>query len=229
MRNTLETKTIDQLHTALVSYNSYMCDIPETFPVLPEYLYGLTETQFCSAFVQFEQIMTKIYTHLSEHPESAGLTVLDKKTGEWKVQSSQHISCVKKLLYVLGRFSEPDGDALHIPMNTLMNAYMTYYPNTSVELADTVKESDREKQDKFYTTKHMRMVFDCLTTFGFVFDGLDVPETQALDMVSRKSGGADGTSCLCIRKNMPDQLRIRLCQMQLPGICPSAGWKTAVV
>ena len=42
MRNTLETKTIDQLHTALVSYNSYMCDIPETFPVLPEYLYGLT-------------------------------------------------------------------------------------------------------------------------------------------------------------------------------------------
>lgn len=182
MRNTLETKTIDQLHTALLSYNSYMCDIPETFPVLPEYLYGLTETQFCRAFVQFEQIMMEIYTHLSEHPESVGLTVLDKKTGEWKVQSSQHISCVKKLLYVLGRFGEPDGNALHIPMNTLMNAYMTYYPNTSVELADTVKESDREKQDKFYTTKHMRMVFDCLITFGFVFDGLDAPETLAVDV-----------------------------------------------
>lgn len=95
MGNTLETKTIDQLHTALVSYNSYMCEIPDSFPVMPEYLHGLTETQFCRAFVQFEQIMMDIYTHLAEHPESVGLTVRDKKTGEWKVQSSQHISCVK--------------------------------------------------------------------------------------------------------------------------------------
>ena len=177
MRNTLETKTIDQLHTALVSYNGHMCEIPDSFPVLPEYLHGLTESEFCRAFVQFAQIMTESYTYLTEHPESVGLTVREKKSGEWKVQSSQHISCVKKLLYVLGRFGEPDGDALHIPMNTLMNAYMTYYHNTSVELADTVKEFEKEKQDKFYTAKHMRMVFDCLTKFGFVFGGPDTPET----------------------------------------------------
>ncbi len=50
MANTLETKTIEQLHTALVSYNSYMCEIPDSFPVLPEYLHGLTETEFCRAF-----------------------------------------------------------------------------------------------------------------------------------------------------------------------------------
>ena len=86
MANTLETKTIEQLHTALVSYNSYMCEIPDSFPVLSEYLHGLTDT----------------YTYLNEHPESIGLTARDRKNGEWKVQSSQHISCIKKLLYVLG-------------------------------------------------------------------------------------------------------------------------------
>jgi len=182
MSNTLETKDIAQLHTALISYNSYMCEIPDSFPVLSEYLHGLTETQFCRAFVQLERIMTEIYTDLTEHPESVGLTVWDKKTGAWKVQSSQHISCVKKLLYVLGRFGEMTGDILHIPMNTLMNAYMTYYHNISVELVDTIKESDKEKQDKFYKTKHMRAVFDCLTGFGFVFDGLDAPDTQVLDV-----------------------------------------------
>ena len=34
MSNTLETKTIDQLHTALVSYNSYMCEIPQVKSVV---------------------------------------------------------------------------------------------------------------------------------------------------------------------------------------------------
>lgn len=182
MRNTLDTKTPEQLTNAIQSYNSYMCVIPESFPILDEYLHGCSGDEFCHAFRQFEKILTDIYQFLLERPEAVGLTVWDIKTGEWKVQSSQHISCVKKLLYVLGRFGEPDGDTLHIPMNTLMNAYMTYYHNTSVELADTVKESEKEKQDKFYTAKHMRMVFDCLTKFGFVFDGLDTPETLALDV-----------------------------------------------
>ena len=182
MSNTLETKTIDQLHTALVSYNSHMCEIPAAFPVLPEYLCGLTEPEFCEAFAQLEKLMAAVYDHLIRYPESVGLTVRDRKTGEWKLQSSQHISCVKKLLYVLGRFSRPEGNGLHIAMHDLMNAYMTYYSNSSVELAEVIKESGKEKQEKFFAAKHMRMVFGCLTTFGFVFDGLDVPETQALEM-----------------------------------------------
>ena len=82
MSNTLETKTIDQLHTALISYNSYMCEIPAVFPVLPEYLGGLTETAFCEAFAQLEKIMVAIYNRLNEHPESIGLAVQNKKTGE---------------------------------------------------------------------------------------------------------------------------------------------------
>lgn len=182
MSNTLETKTIDQLHAALISYNSYMCLIPAVFPVLPEYLCGLAEPAFCEAFAQLEKIMVDVYNHLNEHPEAVGLTVQDKKTGKWKVQSSQHISCVKKLLYVLGRFGEPRGDCLHIAMHTLMNAYMTYYHNSSVELADVLKESGKENQDKFFIAKHMRMVFDCLTDFGFVLGGLDSPETLTLDI-----------------------------------------------
>jgi len=180
MSNTLETKTIDQFHTALESYNRYMCGIPERFPVLPEYLHGLTETQFCHAFAQLEKIMTDIYTYLNEHPESVGLTVRDKKTGEWKVQSSQHISCVKKLLYVIGRHGVPDGDSLHLYMNTLMNAYMTYYPNCSVELSETVKEFEKDKQDKFYTSRHLHEIFDLLGRFGFTAEDSDTLEPPAL-------------------------------------------------
>lgn len=175
MSNTLETKNIDQLHTALLSYNSYMCDIPASFPVLPEYLCGLPESEFCLAFTQLEKIMMDIYTCLNEHPEFIGLTVKDKKTGEWKVQTSQHISCVKKLLYVLGRHGIPDGDSLRISMNDFMNAYMTYYPNCSVELAEVIKEYDTEKQRKYWTSRHLPDVFDCLSGFGFVFDGIGTP------------------------------------------------------
>ncbi len=126
MSNTLEVKTIDQLHTALASYNSHMCKFPESFPVLLEYLGGLSETEFCAAFAQLEKITSSVYEYLNEHPESVGLTMRDKRTGEWKLQSSQHISCVKKLLYVLGRHGTPDGNRLRISVNDLMNAYMTY-------------------------------------------------------------------------------------------------------
>ncbi len=180
MSNTLEVKNIDQLHTALVSYNSYMCNIPTAFPVLPEYLCGRSESEFCQAFAQFAKIMTDIYACLNEHPESIGLTVRDKKTGEWKLQSSQHISCVKKLLYVLGRHGAPDGDVLHISMNDLMNAYMTYYPNISVELSEIVKEHEPEKQQKYWTSKHLRDVFECLVRFGFTMEESEVLEPPAL-------------------------------------------------
>lgn len=180
MSNTLETKTPEQLAIALKSYNSYLCEIPEQFPVLDEYLHGLTESEFCHAFLRLQKTVADLYDYLLEHPESIGLTAKDKKTGAWKVQTSQHISCIKKLMYVLGRFGELENDALYIPFHTLMNAYMTYYPNCSVELAETVKEYEREKQDKFFTSKHMRAVFDCLASFGFVIDGLDAPEVFVL-------------------------------------------------
>jgi len=56
------------------------------------------------------------------------------------VQTSQHISCVKKLLYAIGRFAVPDSNSLKIGFDKLMNAYMTYYPNISIELAEKIKE-----------------------------------------------------------------------------------------
>ena len=92
------------------------------------------------------------------------------------MQSSQHISSAKKLLYVLGRCGVPDGSVMRIAMNNLMIAYMTYNHNCSVELAEIIKESAPEKQAKFFASKHLREVFGCLERFGFVFDGLDTPE-----------------------------------------------------
>lgn len=173
MANTLETKTVEQLLAALQSYNSYMCDIPEQFPVFDEYLHGITVPEFCSAFKLLQKIVTDIYTYLYDNPQSVGLVMADKKIGELKVQTSQHISCVKKLLYTIGRFSKLGGNILNIPMELMINAYMTYYPNCSVELAETLNLYDVDKQNKFFETKHMRSLFECLSTFGFVIDGLN--------------------------------------------------------
>ena len=53
-----------------------------------------------------------------------------------------------------------------------INAYMTYYFNYSVELAETLKSHDKEKQNKFYKSKYMRSVFECLEKFGFEIKGL---------------------------------------------------------
>ncbi|MDL2287033.1 hypothetical protein LJB90_00495 [Eubacteriales bacterium OttesenSCG-928-G02] len=173
MSNTLETKTIEQLNTALLSYNSHMCDIPDIFTVLGEHLLGMTQTEFCGAFRALQNIIVDIYNYLRENPQIIGLVKPDKKTGELSVQTSQHISCVKKLLYVIGRFSEIEETSLVIEMGLLMNAYMTYYSNCSVELAVALNEYSKDKQDKFFDTKQMRSVFDCLEEFGFEFDGLN--------------------------------------------------------
>lgn len=180
MSNTLETKTVDQLYTALISYNSYMCDIPVSFPVLPEYLCGLTAEEFCRTFAQLKTLMTDIYDDLREHPETVGLTVRDKKTGTWKLSSTQNISCVKKLMYVLGRHAAPVGDGLHISINDFMDAYMTYYYNCSTALSDTVKKHDPEKQLKFWTARHLPAVFACLVRFGFAVDGIDASKLTTL-------------------------------------------------
>ncbi len=173
MSNTLEVKTVKQLYMALKSYNNYMCEIPEIFPVLDEHLNGLSQAEFCWAFKSLQGKVLEIYDYLLDNPQAVGLIKEDKKTGEPRLQTSQHISCVKKLLYTIGRFSETNSDALAISMDTLMNAYMTYYSNCSVELAETINKYDNAKQDKFFEAKYLPLVFACLERFGFCFDGLE--------------------------------------------------------
>ena len=173
MANTLETKTPEQLIAALRSYNSYMREIPERFTVLDEYLNGLTVIEFCGAFITLQKIVTDIYKYLIENPQEVGFVKENKKTGELEAQTSQHISCVKKLLYTIGRFSTLESNSLVIDINKLMNAYMTYYPNISVELSEKINEYGKDKQNKFYGTKNMRSVFACLEKFGFEMDGIN--------------------------------------------------------
>ena len=67
-------------------------------------------------------------------------------------------------------------------MKSLMNAYMTYYPNISVELAETVKEYDDDKRNKFFEAKHLRLVFSCLQKFGFQLKGLDDSEIRIVEI-----------------------------------------------
>lgn len=173
MANTLETKTPEQLAAALLSYNQYMCEIPERFPVHPDHLHGLSEEEFCAAFRALEQTVIEIYRYLYKEPQAVGLLAQKKKTGEWEVQTSQHISCVKKLLYVIGCCSESDASVLRISAEKLMNAYMTFYPNISVKLADDINEYDAEKRTKYFKSKHVDLVFECLGRFGFHFERTD--------------------------------------------------------
>jgi hypothetical protein len=173
MANTLETKTPEQLTAALQSYNSYMCEIPDNFTVLDEYLNGLTTVEFCGAFIVLQKIVIDIYKYLIENPQAVGLVKKNKKTGELEIQTTQHISCVKKLLYTIGRFSTLESNSLIIDINELMNAYMTYYPNISVELSEKINEYDKNKQSKFFESKNMRSVFLCLEKFGFELNGID--------------------------------------------------------
>ena len=171
MANTLETKTPEQLSGALRSYNDYLCDVPNGFDVLEEYLGEVERHEFCRAFKALRDIVADIYDCLRDSPQEIGLVKINKKTGEAAVQTSQHISCVKKLLYAIGRFSELESDSLNIRMDSLMNAYMTYYPNSSVELASSINVFDADRRNKFFESKHIRPVFRILERFGFAVDG----------------------------------------------------------
>ena len=183
MRNTLEFKTPEELATALQSYNSSMCKIPDNFTVLDEYLHGLSVDEFCVAFKKLQKIITEIYDYLIENPQVIGLIKTDKKTGDLKVQMQYNISCVKKLLYVIGHFSTLNSDSLTIGMSELMNAYMTYYSNYSIALTETLKEYKKDKQNKFFISKYMRSVFRCFEMFGFEIKGLSEKLENASDII----------------------------------------------
>lgn len=57
----------------------------------------------------FEQLLIaiiNIYDDLLMNPQAIGLAVRDNKSGELKVKTSQHISCIKKMFYAIGLASE---------------------------------------------------------------------------------------------------------------------------
>ncbi|MCL2488159.1 MAG: hypothetical protein FWE80_05690 [Oscillospiraceae bacterium] len=172
MANTLETKTPEQLSAALQSYNDHQGTIPDQFTVLDEYLHDLPVGEFCGSFRELQKIVTGVYDYLRENPQTIGLVAADKKTGTLTVQTSQHISCVKKLLYAAGRFSAFESHALVISFNDFMNAYMTYFRNCSVELSEKINVYEPDKQRKFFQSKHLRAVFACLEAFGFEMGGI---------------------------------------------------------
>jgi len=172
MRNTLKFETLEELTIALESYNSFMCEIPDHFTVLDEYLYDLTVDEFCDLFKKLQTIISSIYDYLVKNPQEVGLVERDKKTGELKTQMQHNISCVKKFLYIIGHFSTLESDSLTIRMDDFMNAYMTYYLNYSIALADHLKQHDRDKQNKFFKAKYVHAVFGLYEKFGFEIKGL---------------------------------------------------------
>lgn len=169
MRNTLETNTPEQLSEALLSYNSHICDIPDSFTVLDEYLYGLECGTFCAAFKHLSALVSAVYGDIIGDPGRIGLLKADK-SGEMKVTSAQHISCVKKLLYAIGRFGELEGDVLCADSGKFADAYMTYYTNTSTELSAEIKEHTEEKRGSFFKAKNVGRVFELLGEHGLKFE-----------------------------------------------------------
>jgi len=173
MRNTLKFETLEELTIALESYNSFICEIPDHFTVLDEYLYGLTVDEFCASFKKLETIISAIYDEIIKNPQEIGLVKANKKTGELKPQMQHQISCVKKFLYTIGHFSTLESDSLIIRMDHFMEAYMTYYFNYSIALTDTIKQHDSDKQNKFFKEKYIHAVFGLYKKFGFEIKGLN--------------------------------------------------------
>ncbi len=174
MSNTLETKTFEQLYMAIKSYNSFMCEIPKQFIVRNEYLYGITEEEFCEAFHKLQDIVMKIYDDLLVNPQVIGLATIDLNTGTLNVQNSQHISCIKKLLYSLGLVAEINEHELFIKMDSFMDAYATFLPNCSTALSENIIESSHDKRKKIYQTKQVALLLQYLTKFGFEIENIHV-------------------------------------------------------
>ena len=150
-----------------------MCDIPSVFPVRDCYLHGMVQADFCAAFIALQKIVMEIYAHIEQYPEAAGLATVSK-TGTKKVQSSQNIAGIKKLLYTIGLWGKSFDDALVAPMRDVMNFYMLtfadYGINPKTSLSSYYKEYDDAQQRKFFEKKHMQLLFNCLEKFGFAVE-----------------------------------------------------------
>jgi len=163
--------SISQLTDKIRTYNAFMCDIPPNFPVRDDYLRGLSQADFCAAFISLQKIVMDMYAYIEQHPEAVGLAKVSK-TGMKTVQYSQNIAGVKKLLYAIGFLGAFVNGALVAPMRNLMNFYMLtfadYGINPKTSLSSYYKEFDDEKQRNFFEKKHMQLLFDCFEKFGFV-------------------------------------------------------------
>ena len=166
MSNTLETKTPEQLIAALKSYNDHISGIPDEFSVLDEYLYGLDAGVFCAAFKRLAAIVSAVYNDIIDDPSCIGLLGIDRKTGMPKVTTAQHISCVKKLLYAVGRFGVLENDCLSADFDIFADAYITYFSNSSTELSAEIKEHTSDKRESFYKGKNVERVFELLDESG---------------------------------------------------------------
>ncbi|QUI24536.1 hypothetical protein HZI73_20500 [Vallitalea pronyensis] len=171
MANVLSYNNVQELRFAIKSYNDYMSEIPDDFMVLKEHLQGLTQKQFCIAFKALRDLVIHMYTYLEKHPEAIGLLAKHKKSGEMKIQTSQNISSIKKIIYTIGLTSKLENNTLCVDMKAFRESYAVFYSNSSTALTDKIKTIDSETFDKFYSTKHVSSIFKYLTAFGFVIDG----------------------------------------------------------
>ena len=153
MGQTRETKTVDQLMKELKSQGDYQCEIPRDFIVLDEYLLGITQPEFCSAFQALQGVVAEIYSFMQANPP-------------------KDVNCVNKLLYVTGALSALVSDSLAIRMDQFMDAYMTSNAN-DIKLAEYLDKFDKSKRDKFFKSNHVYFLFSALEKFGFSIEGLD--------------------------------------------------------
>jgi len=158
MANMQVEKKKDEFIIKLKSYLNNICDIPESFPVLDEYLVGLTQEEFCMTFRELKDIIMGIYEDLSVSPERL---VIDNN-----YTTSSKPDIIFKFIYVTGIVSEIEGILLIADRTQFMNAFMTFWGKTNTQLDKKIKEFDKEQQDKFYKTE-IKALFHCLKGFGF--------------------------------------------------------------
>lgn len=73
-------KTIDEMKAEFRHFSDNLMDVPETFPVHPDYLIdGMTEADFCAGYRAYRDLMLRFQTAMLESLDEYGLVVPDKK------------------------------------------------------------------------------------------------------------------------------------------------------
>jgi len=135
------------------AYLQGVCDVPDTFPVAQAYLYGVTEPDFCAAFVRLKDIVLRMYEDLADDPER----LITSKDGI----ASPKLDSIFKLLFFIGYTGKVDGDTLVADRNAFMSAFIQFYKkgmSSALCLADVkvvnIAPVPSEHQDKFYAKEN---------------------------------------------------------------------------
>ncbi|MDF2686273.1 MAG: hypothetical protein K0S55_1454 [Clostridia bacterium] len=129
-----------------------LCEVPDNFIVHSDFLSGCGNDEFISGFKDFRNIISMIYSDISEKPENFGFVTKNRSTGEIKM-SDQYFECIYGLFMKLVLSSNIIDNIFNVDVEWFIKAN-SQYPKLS----------------------YIEMLFDRLTECGFYLEGYNSSE-----------------------------------------------------